>query len=37
MLQAANADLFNPLTPKAHNNERQNLLFTLQIEVLKVC
>ena len=31
MLQAANIDLFNPLIPKVHNSERQNLLFPLQI------
>ena len=31
MSQAANTDLFNPLLPKAHNSERQNLLFPLQI------
>ena len=27
MLQAANTDHFNPLIPKAHNSECQNLLF----------
>ena len=27
MLQAASTDLFNPLVPKAHNSECQNLLF----------
>ena len=32
MLQAVNTDLFNPLVPKAHNNECQKLLFSLQIE-----
>ena len=26
MLQAANSDLFNPLVPKAHNAECQNLV-----------
>ena len=31
MLQAANTDLFNPLVPKAHNSECQNLPFPLQI------
>ena len=31
MLQAANTDLFNPLVPKAHNSERQNLQFPLHI------
>ena len=36
MLQAANTDLFNPLVPKAHNNERQNLIFTLQMKPVKV-
>ena len=29
MLQAAKADLFNPLVPKAHNSECQDLLTTL--------
>ena len=32
MLQRANTNLFNPLVPKAHNNECQNLLFPLQIK-----
>ena len=36
MLQAANTDLFNPLVPKAHNSEYQNLLFPLQIKAVKV-
>ena len=36
MLQAANTDLFNPLVPKAHNSECQNLLFPLQIKLVKV-
>ena len=36
MLQAANTDLFNPLVPKAHNSECQNLVFSLQIEPVKV-
>ena len=36
MLQAANTDLFNPLVPKAHNSECQNLLFHLQIKPAKV-
>ena len=36
MLQAANTDLFNPLFPKAHNSERQNILFPLQIKPVKV-
>ena len=36
MLQAANNDLFNPLVPKAHNSESQNLLFHLHIKQLKV-
>ena len=31
MLQAANTDLFDSLDPKAHNSERQNLQFPLQI------
>ena len=29
MLQAASADLFNPLVPKAYNNEGQNLYFLI--------
>ena len=36
MLQADNADLFNPLVPKVHNSECQNLLFPLQIKPIKV-
>ena len=32
MLQRASIDLFNPLVPKAHNSEGQNLLFPLQIK-----
>ena len=36
MLQAANTDLFNPLFPKAHNNECQNLQFPLQIKPLSL-
>ena len=32
MLQAA----FNPLVPKAHNSEFQNLLFPLQIKLSQV-
>ena len=32
MLQAANTDLFNPLVPKAHNSECQNLLFSLKTQ-----
>ena len=31
MLQPANTDLFNPLVPKAHNSECQNILSLLQI------
>ena len=31
MLQAANIDLFNPLVPKAHNSECQNI-FSSQIK-----
>ena len=27
MLQAANIDLLNPLVPKDHNSECQNILF----------
>ena len=37
MLQAANTDLFNPLVPKAHNSECQNLLFPLQMKRALVC
>ena len=36
MLQAANTDLFNPLVPKAHNSECQNIIFPLQIKPLKL-
>ena len=36
MLQAANNDIFNPLVPKAHNKECQNLLFPLQIKPARV-
>ena len=36
MLKGANTDLFNPLVPKAHNSECQNLLFPLQINPTKV-
>ena len=32
MLQAANNDLINPLVPKAHNSQRQNKLFSLEIK-----
>ena len=35
MLQGANSDLFNPVVPKAHNSECQNLLFSLQIKPVK--
>ena len=31
MLEAANTDIFNPLFPKAHNSECQNLPFPSQI------
>ena len=34
MLQGANTDLFNPLVPKTHNSECQNLPFPLQIKAL---
>ena len=37
MFMGANIDLFNPLVPKAHNRECQNLQFPLQIKALKVC
>ena len=36
MLQRANTELFNPLVPKAHNGECQNLLLPLQIMPVKV-
>ena len=36
MLQGDNTDLYNPLVPKAHNSECQNLLFPLQIKSVKV-
>ena len=40
MLQAANTDHFNPLVPKSHNSECQNLPFLyklkLRIKVAKV-
>ena len=35
MLQAANTDFYNPLGPKVHNSECQNLLFSLQIKPVK--
>ena len=35
MLQGANTDLINPLVPKAHNKECQDLLFSLKIKPLK--
>ena len=35
-LQAANTDLLNPLVPKAHNCECQNLPFPLQTKPVKV-
>ena len=34
MLQAANTDLCNPLVPKAHKSECQNVPFPLQINPL---
>ena len=36
MLQAANTDLFNPLPPKVHNSEYQNLPYPLQKKPVKV-
>ena len=36
MFQAAKTDLFNPLLPKGHNSECQNLPFPLQIKPVKV-
>ena len=36
MLQAANTVLLNPLVPKAQNSECQNILFSLQIEPIKL-
>ena len=35
MLQGASTDLFNPLVPKAHNSECQNIIFLLQIKPVK--
>ena len=32
MLQTASTELFNPLVPKAHNSERQNLPVALQVK-----
>ena len=34
--EAANTDLINPLVPKAHNIECENILFPLQIKPVKV-
>ena len=36
MLEGGNSDLFNPLVPKAHNSECQNLPFPLQINPVKI-
>ena len=36
MLQAANTDLFNPLLPKAHNSECQNIIFPFEIKPVKI-
>ena len=36
MLQVAITDRFNPLVPKGHNSECQNLPFPLQIKAVKV-
>ena len=36
MLQTANIDLFKPLVFKVHNNDWQNLLFTLQFKPVRV-
>ena len=35
MLQRDNTDLFNPLVPKAHNSECQNIQFPLHIKTFK--
>ena len=35
-LQGVNTDLFNPLVPKFHNGEYQNMLFPLHIKPVKV-
>ena len=35
MKQAANTGLFNPVVPKAHSSECQNLLFPVQIKLVK--
>ena len=34
LLQLANIDRFNPIVPKAHNSECQNLPFHFQIKPL---
>ena len=36
MLQAANTDLFNPLVPKAHIGDCQNIQFSLQMKPANV-
>ena len=36
MLQSAKTDLFNPLVPKAHNSECQNLIFLIQTKPIQV-
>ena len=36
MLQAANTNLLTHFVTKAHNSERQNQLFPLQIKPVKV-
>ena len=35
MLQAANTGLLNPIVPKAHKSECQNLSFPLEIKPVK--
>ena len=32
ILQATNTEVFDPLVPKAHNSECENILFSLQIK-----
>ena len=36
MLQGASTDLFNPLVPKAHNNECQNILIPCKLSQVKI-
>ena len=36
MSQAAGTDLYNPLVPKAHNGERQNLQFLFADKIISI-